>query len=453
MNPFALSWVELCVAVSLVGAVFVGRARHPDAAYRWCVGFSAAALACTVLAALGFVLHVPAKWGLLPREAGTGFAVDEFSAPLLPLVALLHFLTALSTARTKITQVSFAWMLAGAALRLAAFASTDPWAIIGLLAAATLPPLFELRERKMPTRVYLLHTGAFVALLVAGWALADAARGFAGVLLVLAVLVRGGVVPFHLWVADLCENGTFGNALLFVTPLTGAYLAVRLVLPVAPEWALVGMNVAALVTVVYAAGMALVQTDARRFFAYLFLSQSALIMVGLDPHATVGLTGALVLWLAAGLSLGGLGLTLRALESRVGRLALSEYRGLYDHSPTLAVGFLLCGLAVVGFPGTIGFVASEMLFTGLVEARPVVGVGALLAAALNGIAIMRAYLLLFTGRRHTSTVSLAITPRERVAVLVLVALILLGGLVPQGIVESRFQAAEAILRARGSFGS
>lgn len=448
MNPFAVPWVELCVAVPLAGAGLVARARHPESAYRLCVGFSAAALACAVLAAVAFVLRVPAEWGLLPRAAGATFTVDELSAPLLPLVALLHFLTALSTPRMKVTQVSFAWMLVGAALRLAAFASTDPWALTALLAAATLPPLFELRERNKPTNAYVVHMGAFVALLVAGNALAPSAPGTAGALLVFAVLVRCGAVPFHLWVADLCENGTFGNALLFLAPLTGVYLVVRLVFPIAPDWALVALTGAALVTVVYSAGMALVQTDARRFFAYLVLGQSALVLLGLDPHGAVGSTGALVLWLTVGLSLGGLGLTLRALESRVGRLSLTEFRGLYDRSPALAVGFLLFGLAVIGFPGTIGFVASEMLFTGLVEARPAVGVVALLAGALNGIAVMRTYLLLFTGRRHTSPVSLAVTPRERAAVLALVALVLLGGLVPQGIVGSRYRAAEAILRAR-----
>ena len=452
MNLFAPSWLELSIIVPLLGALFVSRLRDPDAAYRWCVGFTGAALACSVLAAFGYALGAPSTWeGLLPREIGAMFAVDELSAPLLPLVALLHFLTALSTARTKMARFSFAWMLAGEAVRLAAFACVEPWPLVGLAALATVPPLFELRNRERPTRVYALHMGAFVALLVGGWALAASApdaRGLAGFLLLAAVLVRCGTVPFHLWVADLCENGTFGNSLLYVTPLTGAYLAVRLLLPIAPDWALTALGVAALVTALYAAGMATVQTDARRFFAYLFLSHASLILVGMELHTAIGLTGALALWVSVGLSLGGLGLTLRALEARLGRLSLTEYRGLYEHSPALAVCFLLTGLASVGFPGTMGFVASEMLITGVVEARSVVGAVVVLAGALNGIAILRAYLLLFTGRRHVSTVSLAITARERFAVLALAALIFLGGLIPQPNVASRYKAAEAIMRAR-----
>ena len=67
---------------------------------------------------------------------------------------------------------------------------------------------------------------------------------------------------------------------------------------------------------------------------------------------SISLTGALCLWFSVIVSLGGFGLTLRALEARVGRLSLDKYHGLYDHSPTLAACFLLTGLGSVGFPGT-----------------------------------------------------------------------------------------------------
>lgn len=148
------------------------------------------------------------------------------------------------------------------------------------------------------------------------------------------------------------------------------------------------------------------------------------------------------------LSLGGFGLTLRALEARFGRLPLTDYRGLYEHSPTLAVCFLLTGLASVDFPGTLGFISTELLVDSAVEASPYVGIAVVAAAALNGIAVVRAYFLLFTGTRHVSTVSLGIGLRERIAVLTLAALILGGGLFPQPGVATRVRAAEEILEGR-----
>lgn len=148
------------------------------------------------------------------------------------------------------------------------------------------------------------------------------------------------------------------------------------------------------------------------------------------------------------LSLGGFGLTLPALEARFGRLPLTDYRGLYEHSPRLAVCFLLTGLASVGLPGTLGFISTELLVDSAVEASPYVGIAVVTAAALNGIAVVRAYFLLFTGTRHLSTVSLGIGPRERIAVLALAALIFGGGLIPQPGVATRVRAAEEILEGR-----
>jgi NADH-quinone oxidoreductase subunit M len=196
--------------------------------------------------------------------------------------------------------------------------------------------------------------------------------------------------------------------------------------------------------------MAVVQTDARRFFAFLFLSHMSLILVGMELHTAISLTGALFLWISVALSLGGLGLTVRALEARFGRLSLARFSGLYYHAPALAVCFLLTGLASVGFPGTLGFVGTEMLVDGAIGANPTIGVVMVLAGAVNGIAVVRAYFLLFTGGRHESSVSLAITRREQFAVLSLAALILGGGLTPQPGVVSRYHAAEAILNDRAA---
>src|SRR5262249_60934443 len=147
------------------------------------------------------------------------------------------------------------------------------------------------------------------------------------------------------------------------------------------------------------------------YFAFRFFTHPSLILVGMELHTPISLTGALFLWLSVALSLGGLGLTLRALEARFGRLSLSRYSGLYDHSPALAVCFLLTGLASVGFPGTLGFVGTELLMDGAVTASVWVGLAVIAAAALDGVAVLRADFLLFTGGGDASTVSLGIRRR------------------------------------------
>jgi NADH-quinone oxidoreductase subunit M len=451
MIVLPLPWLEVAILVALVGALVISRVDNLDRAWRWGVAFTGLVFACTAMSSFGFLLQSPEPvyldWNLQTYLFGRPYlGVDELNAPLLPAVALLHFLTALATARTRMRSFSLTWSLGAEAFHLAKFACREPLLLVVLLSLGAVLPLLELINRGRPARVYVLHMSLFVVLLWVGSLWLDGTA--AAVVLLAAVLIRCGVVPFHCWITDWFEQASLGIALLYVIPLSGVYAAIRLVLPIAPDWLLSGLGLLSLTTAFYAASMALVQRDLRRFFAYFFLSHASLVLVGLQLHTTVSLTGALALWFAVILSLGGFGLVLRAVESRYGWLSPSQHRGLYEHSPMLAVSFLLTGLASVGFPGTLGFVAADLLVEGAVGVHLFVGLAVIATATLNGIAILRVYFLLFTGARHTSSVSLNITPRERIVVLTLSALILGGGLFPQPGISSRQRAADAILEER-----
>ena len=146
----------------------------------------------------------------------------------------------------------------------------------------------------------------------------------------------------------------------------------------------------------------------------------------------------------------GFGLSLRAIESRMGRLSLRDYHGLYEHMPLLAGFFLLSGLASAGFPGTIGFIAIDLLFDGVNQIYPYVGVAVVIATALNGTSVLKVYFRLFTGKRHVASNSLGPRWTERVALLALAAMMLIAGLAPQPFLLSRFRAANELLEIRSS---
>jgi NADH-quinone oxidoreductase subunit M len=118
--------------------------------------------------------------------------------------------------------------------------------------------------------------------------------------------------------------------------------------------------------------------------------------------------------------------------------------------PNLAILFLITGLASVGFPGTIGFVSTELLVDGVIHVYPLSGLAMVAAAAINGISIVGVYFRLFTGTRHTSTISLQSRWPERLAVLTLVALMIGGGLYPQPFLASRQHAAEHLIEVRNA---
>lgn len=455
MPELHLPWLELSVLIPFAGSLVL--AFQSDVARQriMCLLFSGLALLCAFGEWIDFInLHTfeaHDHWDVVEMVFHKDlFVIDELNAPLLPLAALLCFLTVLATLSTKANRFSFSSLLASEGILIATLSSRHAWMIIPLLIAATLPVWSELRSRGHCTRVFVLHMGIFSALLILGQLCVAVGGNFlGGALLTTAALLRTGIVPLHCWMTDLFEKATFGTALLFVAPMTGAYAVMRLVLPIAPDWALQSIAIISLITAVYAGGMALVQHEARRFFCYLFLSHSSLVLVGLELATPIGLTGALCVWLSVGLSLGGFGLALRCVEARTGRISMDEYHGLYEHMPTLAALFLLTGLASIGFPGTVGFIGTELLIEGAVGVYPSVGMGVVVAMAFNGIAILRAYFRIFTGRRHHASFPLNARVSEKFAVLILAALILGGGIYPQLGVASRYHAATELLRLRG----
>jgi NADH-quinone oxidoreductase subunit M len=147
----------------------------------------------------------------------------------------------------------------------------------------------------------------------------------------------------------------------------------------------------------------------------------------------------------------GFGITLRSIEARMGRIRLDSFLGLYEHIPRLAVMFLITGLASIGFPGTAGFVGGELLVEGAVQIYPLMGMAVVVVAALNGIAVLRAYFRIFTGARRPVTVDLRLRPPERIAVLVLIFLMIGGGLYPQPAVMQLYDAATRLVDQRAAY--
>src|SRR5438093_13572577 len=119
----SLPWLEAAILAPLIGALAVGRVRDPYRAARWGVAFTAATFALTVVAgfaAAAGVTPVGRDWDVQSRLfSGRPFALAELTAPLVPVIALLHLLTAAATARTRMRRLSFAWSLATDWLRLA----------------------------------------------------------------------------------------------------------------------------------------------------------------------------------------------------------------------------------------------------------------------------------------------------------------------------------------------
>lgn len=451
----AIAALPLVVVAASFRNLDVERLRHVA------VASAVAQLAISVVTAVSlhgrtFAIRTSAL-GLAPGGEAL-IRLNTLSDVLLPFAAALWLLTIAVTPRRALDRSGLRRTALATLVTLAAFMTESAVALLLLSAASVWILLAALADpaHRQQHRVVARYLGLSTLLLGLGVALLVTARGSgttAGVvgmwLIIAAALIRKGIVPFHAWVPEMFDRGRLGPAILFSAPQVGAYITLVLIVPRATPGMLHTIAVLALGTAVYGAALALVQHSARRACGYLFVSQSALVMAGLDCTSVTALAGALVVWLSAGLAFAGLARCVLVLEARRGRLNLSTYHGGYDRMPLLAVSFLVMGLACTGFPGTLGFVGQELLVGGAVDAFPVMGFAVVLAAALTGLAVLRMYFSLFTGRpsaRPHPGVQLGLTRREAWTFVGL-ALVLIGlGVAPRPLVDSRFAAAEQIMR-------
>jgi NADH-quinone oxidoreductase subunit M len=420
-----------------------------------------------LLAALGVALS-PRLHDLSMRTSALSWVpggeaiirIDTFSAALLPFAAGLWLLTVAVTPRAALDRGGLRRTALATLITLASFLTESAGLLLLLSVASVWTFLSALADpahqhQRRIVAVYLgfstLLFGVGVALLI-GPGVQNTTIETAGTwLIVIAALVRKGIVPFHAWVPEVFDRGRLGPAILFSGPQLGAYMTVVLIVPRGSPDMLRTIAILALGTAVYGAALALVQTSARRACGYLFMSQSALVMAGLDCTSASALAGGLLVWLSAGLGFAGLARCVLVLEARRGRLDLTTYHGGYERMPLLAISFLSMGLACTGFPGTLGFVGQELLVDGAVDVFPVMGFAVVIASALTGLAVLRMYFSLFCGRSEAlahSALRFGLTPREAWTFVALVIALVGFGIAPGALVDSRFAASHDILRLR-----
>ncbi len=397
-----------------------------------------------------------------PRLGGGSLVhVDGLTAVLMPYASLIALAVVLVRPRRSIDPRSIARKLIGCSATLAMFLTAHPAALVIMWVVTALPTWHSTRATpggRAAARVFAIAMASAAATVALGtalliadppWERSGGPLGAAGGWLVaIAVMIRKGIVPFHSWYPAIFAGAPMSTALAATMPQVAAYTAVRLLVGHADGVGteLVVLSNFAIVTAVYGAALAVVQRDLRGFIGFLAMSQSALTLAGLAGSLPMELTGALCVWISSGLALTGIGLVTWAIESRAGAISLEIPQGRFWDAPALASFFLLFGLATIGVPGTLSFVADDLIVSGALDERLGGGLMIVAATVLAAIAVIRAWFEVFGGPTAADSPRHEILPRERAALSALVLILFGFGLWPAPLVNSLDRAAEKLLR-------
>ncbi|MDR1593395.1 MAG: NADH-quinone oxidoreductase subunit L, partial [Prevotellaceae bacterium] len=241
---------------------------------------------------------------------------------------------------------------------------------------------------------------SFLGISAATWAMTLIFMGGAG---------KSAMFPLHIWLPDAMEGPTPVSALIHAATMVvaGVYLVARL-FPVyffaSPETLTLIAYIGAF-TALFAAIIAVTQTDIKRVLAFSTISQIAYMMVALgvssfDGHDGLGYMASMFhlfthAFFKALLFLGA-GAVIHAVHSN----EMGEMGGLHKYMPVTSITFLIACFAISGIPPFSGFFSKDEILAAAAHHDTVLYVALWVVAGLTAFYMFRLYFGIFWGKRR-----------------------------------------------------
>ncbi|MEP6981294.1 MAG: NADH-quinone oxidoreductase subunit NuoN [Nakamurella sp.] len=208
-------------------------------------------------------------------------------------------------------------------------------------------------------------------------------------LLLVGLLFKGSVGPFHTWTPDVYQGApTPVTAFMAACTKVAAFAAMARVLysafgPSVWEWkgTLWGVAIASMLI---GAILGITQTDIKRMLAYSSVAHAGFLLLGVMALTSDGITGTLFYLLTYGFAtIGALALVMLVRNADGEATQVSQWAGLARRAPWAAGLMTLFLLSFAGIPLTSGFIGKLTVFSAAMEQ----GMGPLVVVAMVATAI------------------------------------------------------------------
>jgi len=253
---------------------------------------------------------------------------------------------------------------------------------------------------------------------------------------------KSALFPLHIWLPDAMEGPTPVSALIHAATMVvaGVYLVARL-FPIyvafTPE-VLEGIAWVGAFTSMFAAVIAIMQTDIKRVLAFSTISQIGFMMVALgvsklEGHEGLGYMASLFhLFTHAmfkALLFLGAGSIIHAIHSN----EMEKMGGLRTYMPVTHLTFLVACLSIAGIPPFSGFFSKDEILAATYAYHTGLGIWMTVVGGFTAFYIFRLYFSIFWGKQTQYAHTPHESPRFMTFPLIFLSIpTLLGGFIPFG---------------------
>ena len=267
--------------------------------------------------------------------------------------------------------------------------------------------------------------------------------------------VKVPIFPLHTWLPDAHVEAPTAVSVLLAGVLLkmGSYGFMRLgptLLPEGFKALLPLLAILAVISIVYGAAVALMQTDMKKIVAYSSISHMGYVMLGIAAGTTAGFLGAQVQMFSHGLIAGLLFLLVGTVYERTHTREISAFGGIAKVVPILAGTMVFAAFASLGLPGMSGFIGEFMVIVGAIQPYTVYAVIAAFAVILTvGYLLWMVRRVAFGPLNKDRADMKDLTLSEGLSMAPLCLLIVFVGVYPQALIGVMSTSVEALARLVG----
>ena len=266
-----------------------------------------------------------------------------------------------------------------------------------------------------------------------------------------AFAIKMPVFPFHTWQPDVYEQSPTAVTMVLsgIMVKMGVFALLRWLLVLFPDAIrqydniLIGL---AVVGMLYASCIAMVQDDLKRLVAYSSIAHIGLMAAAVFTMNEPGLQGVMIQMFSHGINIIGMWMVIYLIEKQTGIRKISQLGGLAQQAPVLAIMLVIIALANIALPLTNAFVGEFLMFTSLFKFNPWYAGAAGISIILAAVYTLNMVKNVFYGNINSVTSSFReIMVHERVILAVIVVMIFMVGIYPAPMFEMVKQSTEVIM--------